>query len=193
MLTNSHEGLQTSGHKYTHPHTYQERLRVRASYKNAICVAKKAPKQAIWNRLYTNMETHDTNSFWRHWRSIYGKNKSQFSPVVDGHSTKEGISDVFREAFQKNSRPNNMDKVEELNNRFNRSYAVFSAKHDDNCDCSEHLVTLDMMIDAICGMTQGKSPDDDGLHAEHFQNAPLILLIKLTSLFNYMLAHAFVP
>ena len=50
-----------------------------------------------------------------------------------------------------------------------------------------------MMIDAICGMTPGKSPDDDGLHAEHFQNAPLVLLIKLTSLFNFMLSHAFVP
>ena len=42
-------------------------------------------------------------------------------------------------------------------------------------------------------MTQGKSPDDEGLHAEHFQYAPFILFIRLTSLFNFMLAHAFVP
>ena len=49
------------------------------------------------------------------------------------------------------------------------------------------------MIDAIGSLKSGKCPDDDGLHAEHFLNAPLILLIKLTSLFNYMLSHAFVP
>ena len=83
--------------------TYQERLRVRATYKHAIRMAKKVPKDATWNRLHTAMETNNTNSFWKHWRSIYGKNKSQFSPVVDGHSTKEGIANVFQEAFQKNS------------------------------------------------------------------------------------------
>ena len=173
--------------------TYQERLRVRATYKNAIRIAKKAPNQATWNRLHTAMETNNTDSFWKHWRSIYGKNKSQFSPVVDGQSTKEGIANVFKEAFHKNSQPNNQDKVDDLNNRFNQNYAQYSANHANNCDCSEYCVTLDMMIDAICGMTPGKSSDDDGLHAEHFQNAPLVLIIKLTSLFNFMLSHAFVP
>ena len=165
--------------------TYQERLRVRATYKHAIRSAKKAPKQAVWNRLHSAMESQDKNSFWKWWRSIYGKNKNQFAPAVDGHSTKEGISNVFQEAFQKNSQPNNSVKVEELNNEFNQKYAQFSASHAENCDCSQHFVTLDMMIDAICGMTPGKSPDDDGLHAEHFQNAPLLLLVKLTSLFNF--------
>ena len=173
--------------------TYQERLRVRASYKNAIRLAKKAPKQATWNRLHTAMESQDKDSFWKWWRSIYNKNKSQFAPVVDGHSSKEGIANAFQSAFQKNSQPNDPDKVEQLNNEFNQNYPGFSASHAENCDCSQYSVTLDMMIDTVCGMTPGKSPDDDGLHAEHFQNAPLVLLIKLTSLFNFMLAHAYVP
>ena len=173
--------------------TCQERLRVRAAYKNSIRAAKKAPKQAAWNRLHTAMESQDTDSFWKWWRSIYGKKKRHFAPVVDGHSTKEGISSAFQEAFQKNSQPNNPVKVDELKSQFNCSYAEFAVNHALNCDCAQYCVTLDMMIDAICGMKQGKSPDDDGIHAEHFQNAPLILLIKLTSLFNFMLAHAFVP
>ena len=42
-------------------------------------------------------------------------------------------------------------------------------------------------------MKQGKCSDDDGLQAEHFQNGPLALMLRLTSLFNYMLKHAFVP
>ena len=33
--------------------TYLERLRVRAAFKNSIRLAKKAPKQASWNRLHS--------------------------------------------------------------------------------------------------------------------------------------------
>ena len=42
-------------------------------------------------------------------------------------------------------------------------------------------------------MQTGKCADDDGLTAEHFHNAPLSVLQRLTSLFNYMMSHAFVP
>ena len=42
-------------------------------------------------------------------------------------------------------------------------------------------------------MKQGKCADDDGLQAEHFQNAPLILYLRMTSLIYFMLAHSFVP
>ena len=173
--------------------TFQERLRVRAGYKQSIRQAKKAPKQAAWNRLHSGMVSQDTDQFWKWWRSVYSKNKSQFPPVVDGHSSKEGISNAFKEAFQKNSKPNNQAKVDELNDKFTEKYTQFSATHAQNCECADYCITLDMVIDAICGMKQGKSPDDDGLYAEHFQNAPLILLIRLTSLFNFMLSHAFVP
>ncbi len=173
--------------------TYQERLRVRAAYKNAIRLAKKAPKQAAWNRLHTAMVNQDTDSFWKWWRSVYGKNKSQFSPVVDGQSTKEGIANAFQNTFMENSNPNNRDKVEELNSQFQEKYAQLCIDHTQNCDCAQYNLTLDATIDTIIGMKRGKSPDDDGLNAEHFQNGPLILFIRLTSLFNFMLIHAFVP
>ena len=75
--------------------TYLERLRVRAAYKNAIRLAKKAPNQSAWNKLHSAMETQDTNSFWSWWRSVYGKNNTQFPPVVDGQSSKQGIANAF--------------------------------------------------------------------------------------------------
>ena len=55
-------------------HTYLERLRVRATYKNAIRREKKATKQTAWNHLHVAMEMQDTNSFWKYWRSVYSKN-----------------------------------------------------------------------------------------------------------------------
>ena len=42
-------------------------------------------------------------------------------------------------------------------------------------------------------LNNGKSVDDDGVSAEHLKNGPLILFIKLSSLFNVMLSHSFVP
>ena len=42
-------------------------------------------------------------------------------------------------------------------------------------------------------MKKGKSCDEDGISAEHLHNAPLIVLKRLTNLFNQMLKHSFVP
>ena len=173
--------------------TYLERLRVRASYKNAIRHAKKAPKQAVWNRLHTSMASQDTNSFWKYWRSVYTKNKSRTPPVVDGQSSKEGIACAFQKSFEANCKPNNPSKVNGLNTQFDEKYREFTENHVLNCDCEQFSISLDSTIDAVFGMKQGKSSDDDGIQVEHFQNAPLILFIRLTSLFNYMLAHSYVP
>ena len=83
--------------------------------------------------------------------------------------------------------------MDELNSQFQSKYEQFSDTHSQNCDCASYTVNLDTVIDAVYSMKVGKCPDDDGVHAEHFQNGPLILYIKLASLFNYMLSHAFVP
>ena len=87
--------------------TYQERLRVRAAYKNSIRIAKRDSKQTAWNRLHSAMESEGTTSFWRWWKSIYGNGKCQTASVVDGTSSKEGIAKAFQTAFQENSKPNN--------------------------------------------------------------------------------------
>ena len=42
-------------------------------------------------------------------------------------------------------------------------------------------------------MNEGKSADEDEITAEHFHNTPVTFLLRLTSLFNGMLKHAFVP
>ena len=152
--------------------THFERLRVRAAYKKMLRVAKRAPKQAAWNRLHSAMATKDTTSFWKWWRSIYSKNSKKAAPVVEGCTTKESIAGVFEENFKKNANPNNAENVAQLNERFKRSYSEFSARHASNCDCSLHNVTVPNVIDALGNMKAGKSPDDDGIQAEHFINAP---------------------
>ena len=111
---------------------------------------------------------------------------------MDGHYSKEGIASAFKPSFEANSRPNNPLKVDELNSQFYVKYREFSQNHLHNCNCANHNFTLKATIDAVFSLKQGKSGDDGGLQAEHFYNAPLILFIRLTSLFNSMKSHSFV-
>ena len=173
--------------------THLERLRIRADYKRAIRRAKKAPKTEAWNRLHASLCAKDSHSFWKQWRSIYSKKDSSFTPVVDNCSTKDEIANVFKNVFEKNARPNNSEKVDELNRRFNQSYSDYENNHKEKCDCGSFRISLSQVIDATCSMKSGKSADDDNVQAEHFLNAPLNLLNRITFLFNSMLTHAFVP
>ena len=172
---------------------HTERLRIRALYKNAIRCAKKAPKLAAWNRLHTTLADKDNESFWKTWKSIYGKSKGRPAPVVEGESSREGIAGVFKDAFKKNSTPNNAEKVSELNSTFRVKYDEYAAQHTHNCNCSDFSFSFEDIFDAVCSMKKGKCPDDDEIYAEHFMHAPLILFIKLATLFNQMMKHSFVP
>ena len=187
-----HELWKTEGRPRQGP-THVERLQVRAAYKKALRLAKNGPKQASWNRLHTAMEQKDTTSFWKWWKTIYSKNNSKFAPVVEGCNTRQDIADVFQKTFEKNSRPNNEERVEEIKNDFAASYPEYVERHKDNCDCDSYTVNLAQVIDAMCNMKSGKSADDDDIQAEHLLHAPSNLLIRITALFNSMLSHAFVP
>ena len=173
--------------------TQNERLRVQLAYKRLIRDAQKAPKQDSWNKLHQAMECDDTNQFWKSWRHLYNGNSNHFAPVVDGCSDKKSIAEVFRSSFESNCTPNDANKVENLNTQFSESYSSFTAAHHETCNCSRYGVDVQTTIDAICCLKGGKCGDNEDIHAEHFQHAPLNFLVRLTQLFNAMLAHSHVP
>ena len=173
--------------------THEERLRVRAAYKRAIRAAQRAPQQASWDRLHSALADEDTASFWKNWKRLYNKNKSHLASVVNGCSSQADIANCFRESFRSNSTPNNKDNVEKLNQRFSEAYVSYKGQHTAQCDCKPVYISLLQVVDALLGMKGGKSADEDSISAEHLQNAPLNLLVRLTALFNMMLRHAFVP
>ena len=176
-----------------HGAIHEERLRVRAAYKSALRKAQRAPKQAAWDRLHTALSQNDTNSFWKSWRRLYNPNKSDLPPVVGGISSNKGIAGAFRSSFEKNSTPNNPEKVRSLNTRFENEYKEYSKNHASSCKCNDTEVSVVNVIDALLSMKGGKCADADGITAEHLHNAPLNFLTRVTSLFNVMLSHAFVP
>ena len=189
---NIHNVWKSQGRPHQGP-IHDERIRVRAAYKRAIRAAQRAPKQASWDKLHSSLAEKDTTSFWRSWKGLYNKNKSHLAPVVNGCSSKQGIADSFKESFQKNCQPNNSEKVADLNSRFTDLYEKYKSTHISACNCNTTSLTLENTFDGLSAMKNGKCADDYGMTAEHFHFAPLNFLKRLTSLFNHMLMHAFVP
>ena len=142
----------------------------------------------VWNRLHSEMESNDRNEFWRSW--LYNKKNNQFAAVKNGCSSKKAIAEEFKKA---NSQRNNQSKVDDLDRKFKIKYHEYSTSHDKSCSCSKYDISLHVVFDAIAKMRKGKCHDGDGICAEHFHIAPLILLQMLVSLFNSMMRHSFVP
>ena len=128
------------------------------------------------NRVHSSLAQQDKSRFWPAWRRIYNKNKNSHSPIVDGISSKQGIANAFKHCFQKNSKPNNLVKVDELNHEFSTAFNDYVHKHNANCDCKTSYVSLANVIDALGEMKCGKSADEDLISVEHLINAPLNFL-----------------
>ena len=65
------------------------------------------------------------------------RKKPQVPPVVDGPS-----SSAFQRLFVNKSRPDNRDKVGELNLLSTEKYHEFSESHSARCDCAKFNCTL---------------------------------------------------
>ena len=170
-----------------------ERLRIHAAYKRALRAAQCAPKQMAWDRLHTALTENDTDSFWRSWKKLYNKNGCHLPPVVDGCSSGEAIASCFKNCFQKNSRPNNTESVDRLNQEFASKFDEYVKKHSEACDCSSFNISTVNIIDAVISMKAGKTADEEGISAEHLHNAPVVVMERLCHLFNMMLRHGSVP
>ena len=170
-----------------------ERLRIRAAYKSSLRAAQRAPKQEGWDKLHMDLSENDTNSFWKSWRRLYNKNSCDLPPVVNGISSKRGIAQTFKESFSNNSKPNNPEKVRELDEKFESRYSQFMESHRQACDCDATKFNTINVIDALLCMKSGKCADAEKISVEHLHNAPLNFLQRLATLFNGMLKHSFVP
>ena len=171
--------------------TNDERLRVKAAYKREIRLAQRLPKQSCWNRLHGAMISKDTPNFWKSWKNLYNKNRSCLHPVVNGVSDVNAICNSFASHFSRVSKPNNIAQVEKLEADFRQLHHEAVMTHE--CDCLNHSISLQTVLDAGFSLKKGKTCDDNQIHAEHFVNAPLTLYDRLQLLFNSMLSHAFVP
>ena len=71
---------------------------------------------------FTILSVQKTPQFWQSWRQIYGKDKCHLHPVVNGFTDKKEIAKSFSNHFKKVSKPNNAEKVESVNDKFQSIY-----------------------------------------------------------------------
>ena len=173
--------------------TNQERLNVRAVYKKAIKRTRVSANQQTWEKLHDQLADKDTDGFWKSWKRLHNNNKSHLPSVINGISSKNEIAQTFKSHFEKHSKPNNANRVDALNHQFQDKYHAKKAGHCLNCQCKEYNASLNTVVDSIFSMKKGKSCDDEGLHAEHFFNAPFSFFQRMQALINAILNHAFVP
>ena len=151
--------------------TNDERLRVKAEYKRAIKSAQRSPKQDSWDKLHGTLAQKNSTEFWKSWKHLYNSNKSSLHTVVNGVTAKEEIVESFKGHFVKISQPNNSQRVDQLNEIFQKKYDEAREAHS-NCSCSSHKVSLETVLDASFSLKKGKSSDDAQISAEHIFNAP---------------------
>ena len=161
--------------------------------KKAIKRTRVSENQQTWEKLHDQLADKDTDGFWKSWKRLHNNNKSHLPSVINGISSKTEIAQTFKTHFEKHSKPNNAYRVDALNHQFQDEYHAKKADHCLNCQCHEYNASLSTVVDAIFSMKKGKSCDDEGLHAEHFFNAPFSFFQRLQALINAILNHAFVP
>ena len=96
--------------------TNTKRLLIKAGYKKAL----KDTQRVL--SLHSSMATIDMDRFWNSWRTLYSKNRNHVPPGVDGSSSKDAIAESFRQSSEANARPNNKEKVKELDEEFSIAY-----------------------------------------------------------------------
>lgn len=142
--------------------------------------------------MHNSMASKDTDSFWRSWRSLYSKKSgTNNATVINGLSSENGIADSFKNHFSTVSQLDNIEKVNDLNHRFANEYELVC--HNHVCNCKSYEVDMNIMMDAIFSLNEGKSKDADEISSEHFLYAPVSLVSRLVDLTNHMLRHSYVP
>ena len=169
-----------------------ERLRIRAVYRKAIHVAQTKPTQSGWNKLHNSFISKNTTDFWRSWKQIYSKNKSDLHSVVNGVTGTQNIADSFKTHFVSVSKPNNQQRVDSLRAEFQKEHDEATSNHT-NCVCASHSINVQTVIDAVLSMKKDKCCDDSSIFAEHLFHAPLPLFQRLQRMFQAMLSHEIVP
>ena len=57
--------------------------------------------------------------------------------------SKDDMTQAFRLAFERNSQPNNTEKVANLDARFQTAYRDFCESHSSTCDCANYRISVE--------------------------------------------------
>jgi exonuclease III len=156
------------------------------TYKLAIRIEQKNNQEHFTDSLSDALLYKDMGSFWKSWRSKFGKHK--VSSLVEGESDPNAIVKKFADLFQTITVPNSEAHHKRLKHKFEQSYIDYEFNVGNHLDCSVHLVA-----DCLAKLKWGKAAGCDGLMTEHLVYAHPLLVTLLSLLFQLILDNGVVP
>ena len=161
--------------------------RTRASYHYAIRPVRKNEEQIVRDRIANSLLQDPSRNFWREIRKIRS-NKTASCRVIDGHSDKSHIANMFASkysdlyssvSYNKRDLQCVIDDVEGN---------ILSDGTYEDCAVSGGDV-----MDAILCLKSGKNDGSHILSSDHFTNAGAELSVHIAILFSAIISHGTVP
>jgi len=162
--------------------------RSKYAYKAKIKEKERNAKSCITNSLHDALLDKDQSTFWKVWKSKFGK-RNDTPTIIEGCSDQQEIADKFSEYFAATCTVNSPAKDAE----FRLRYDTLFQSYQGDCLTSNSMFTVELVDKIISELKLGKAAGVDGLTAEHVKYSHPIIVAILAKLFNLMLIHKYVP
>ena len=159
---------------------------IRARYHRAIRHIEKETTKIQSEKMAQSILSDGSRGVWPEVRKIKGK-KGKMACSMDGCNDNDDIANIFSEKYMElyNSVPYDTSKMKSIES------SVLSRIL--NSSCSDYIITVTDVMNAIAHLKSGKSDGSEGLFSDHFIHGTHRFYVILSILFTSMLSHGFNP
>ena len=167
------------------------RRSTRAKYHLAVKQAKRQREIHEANSMAAALSVKDNKSFWR---TVQQTNRSQTSlpTTVDDAHGQDNISNLFAQKYEilYNSVSYDSHQMSEILFKID---SLIKSKCCTNSCSSDHTISVDDVVAAICELKKGKHNGSFEYYSDHFINGTNKLNVLLSHLVSSMLTHGHAP
>ena len=157
----------------------------RARYHRAIRHIKKCESDIRMDKMAEAISNNNHRDLYVEVNKIKGRNNKTV-PCVDGCCDDETIANNFSDKYNNlyNSVPYDKNEMDDIKK------CISSLIANETC---KYSVTVDDVIKSVSHLKRGKASGEEDIYSDHVINAPHLLYVFLTLLFNAMLIHGMSP
>ena len=157
-------------------------------YKMHIIKLKKENCNKISNDLQNNLVKKTSKNFWTCWNKIGGKANRMECKSVNGSTRAGEIANILAEKFSNNCYPNNEAHHKKSKSSLFEKLSKIIPDHT-----FDELTNSTKVLNIVTKLNKNKSPDINGITAEHICFAPPLCIAIITRLINLMFKFEYVP
>ena len=157
---------------------------IRARYHRAMRHIEKEATKIQSEKMAQSILSDGSRGVWPEVRKIKGK-KGKMACSMDGCNDNDDIANIFSEKYMElyNSVPYDTSEMKSIES------SVLSRIL--NSSCSDYIITVTDVMNAIAHLKSGKSDGSEGLFSDHFIHGTHRFYVILSILFTAMLSHGF--